>query len=237
MAKNNYILLIVFMLCMQIVTAQDLVHYSMWSRLRFSKTFNPKWEAELDLQYRRQDNNDLNIFSLPLAQSARLWIYHRPVPRWTIGFSPFTWFHNYQLITKPGDKPREWDEYRIYLYGEYKTSFARKLILLNRLGTEPTLQIRGWGNRNFIRLRWREQLNLQLRHATQAFIGSELFVNSMGSEKMNFYSQSRFFAGILYHLSANFEITTSYIFQHIDIQSSNSNLESHDLLIGAHVHF
>jgi hypothetical protein len=217
-------------------TAQDATHFTLWSRLRVIKTFSPKWEAEIDMQYRRQDNDNLNIMALPLAQSGRLWVYHHPIPRWTIGFSPFTWFHNNQLVVKPTDISKEWNEYRVSLYGEYRVSVTRKLILLNRLGAEPILQIRTWGNRNFVRLRWREQINFQIQPATQLFIGGELFANSASSEKMNFYNQSRGFAGILYHLSAKFEATTNYMFQHIDMPSASTKIKSHNLQVGANIH-
>lgn len=215
--------------------AQDANHFTLWSRLRVIKTFSPKWEAEIDLQYRRQDNDNLNIAALPLASSARLWVYHRPAPKLTIGFSPFAWFHNYALVSAPGDKLKDWNEYRMYLYGEYRVSVAKKLILFSRIGAEPMLQQRIWGNRSFIRLRWREQINLQLRAGTQLFAGTELFLNSFSSEKISFYNQVRGFAGIQYHISKHFIVTGGYMFQHIMLPNKNYQ-RSHDLLAGAIIH-
>jgi len=216
--------------------AQTSGHYTLWSRLRIAHVFSPKWETEADLQYRRQGDGDANILALPLAYSVRLWAYYRPVPKWTIGFSPFTWFHNYALVNTSADKLKGWEEYRIYLYGEYRLSIARKLILFNRVGAEPMYQQRSWGDRSFTRLRWREQLNLQVWPATQIFAGSELFINSFASEKMSVYNQGRLFTGIQYHASKHLMLTGGYMLQHIYTQTDKSYQISHDLTVGAHIH-
>ncbi len=196
------------------------------------KTISPAWQAEAELQYRRQDNDNGNIFSLPLAQSVRGWLYYQPAPHWVIGFSPFAWFHNYALVSKPADEQKNWNEYRVQLYAEHRTVLGEKLSLYSRAGFEPITQARE-GNKNFVRFRWREQVSRGIGGKTLLMAGGELFLNSFYSTKMPFYNQSRAYATIQQRLSGKLAVEGTYMFQHIQANTNRIFLKSHDLVVTA----
>lgn len=71
-----------------------------WFKIHLNKKINERWALGTDLQLRRQNDfvaSEHNMFRFPSTYSARVWVYFKINPNWTIVTAPLAFFQNYQL--------------------------------------------------------------------------------------------------------------------------------------------
>lgn len=190
-------------------------HYNFWTRVSFTEPISTKWKAELEFQYRRQNDyssNRSNLFQQSLLSSVRMWAHYQLNENNTITLSPFAYFwHNPIILTEEDKVKSQTKEIRFSTDVDLKNKLSDKLYFLNR----SSIEFRDFQQSQAFSFRFRERIGLRYDFNPK-FSGSifdEVFLNLTSIGTSNFFDHNRL--GILMNYKPNqtirFEIGYIYI--------------------------
>lgn len=213
------------------VEAQDMYHSAIWSRLSVQKSITPKWQGELELQYRRQDNTQGDFAALPLTKSIRAWAYCKLNDKFRLAISPFAFFENNFPALKNNNMSVMIKEYRMQLNGEFTVSIIKKIDVLSRLSLEPIKQDISGYKLYYLRNRLRESFVYKINTSNTGYTSGELFLNTIYTESMPLFNQLRWTTGWQHTYSKHLSSDIAFMYQQSRVRSMQRDMYSYNAMV------
>jgi hypothetical protein len=190
-------------------------HLNWWTRLSITKPIAPTYHAELEGQFRLQNNyftnHRYNPTAAHLTHSIRLFIHYRPSSEFSASISPFTWFAASPVISAPGDADLSLQhELRPSALVEWQPVFTPGLSAAVRTWIEYR-DFQGTPN-NLVRFRQRLGLRYRLADKWQAFLADEILLHMHGVANNQRYDHNRLIFNINYKPNPQWRIELGYMY-------------------------